>query len=47
MTERPRPDMDRTRDALRQRDDRIADEPDEDDAPAAESEDEKDEPDES
>jgi len=37
--ERPRPDIDRTREALREHDERIADEPEEDEAPA-ENEDE-------
>ena len=40
MPERPRPDMDQTREALRRHDDRVADEePDEDEEPAAEDED--------
>jgi hypothetical protein len=47
MPERPRPDMDRTREALRRHDERTGDDPAEDapeEEPAAAEEDEEEEP---
>ena len=41
MDERPRPDMDQTREALRRHDERIAEEPDEEEEPAGADEDEE------
>ena len=47
MDERPRPDMDQTREALRRHDELMADEPDEDEEPAGEEQDDDEEPGES